>query len=70
MGSFSEWRGVWSGVPQGSVLGHTLFLVYVNDLLDGLSSNGKLFADDVKIYRRMRSPDDMSCLQKDLHEAR
>ena len=64
----SEWRGVWSGVPQGSVLGPTLFLVYVNDLLDGLRSKGKLFADDVKIYRRMMSPGDRDQLQDDLQK--
>ena len=65
-GTHSEWREVWSGVPQGSVLGPTLFLVYVNDLLDGLHSHGKLFADDAKIYRRVMTPQDRSLLQDDL----
>jgi len=65
-GHYSGWRAVWSGVPQGSVLGPTLFLIYVNDLLDNLKSTGKLFADDAKIYRRIRSPSDRTILQEDI----
>ena len=57
-GVCSGWRRVWSGVPQGSVLGPTLFLIYVNDLLSGLNSEGKLFADDVKLYRKVMCPED------------
>ena len=57
---------MWSGVLQGSVLGRVLFLLFVNDLLDNLQSSGKLFADDAKIYRSIRSSDDCSFLQKDL----
>ena len=64
--SHSSWRRVWSGVPQGSVLGPTLFLIYVNDLLDNLDSSGKLFADDAKIYRRIKTVRDSIALQDDL----
>lgn len=45
----SGWLPVLSGVPQGSVLGPVLFLVYVNDIADGLESRASLFADDAKV---------------------
>ena len=60
--NYSSWRRVWSGVPQGSVLGPTLFLIYVNDLLDNLDSQGKLFADDAKVYRRIQGDQDNDLL--------
>ena len=65
-GTYSGWRRVWSGVPQGSVLGPTLFLIFVNDLLDNIQSSGKLFADDAKLYRRIRDIEDKTILQQDL----
>ena len=48
---FSDWDLVTSGIPQGSVLGPTLFVVYVNELPNLVQSNIKMFADDVKLYR-------------------
>ena len=65
-GEMSEELDVWSGVPQGSVLGPLLFLIYINDLLDEITSKGKLFADDSKLFRRIHDEDDYVALQRDL----
>ena len=62
----SQWREVKSGVPQGSILGPTLFLVYVNDLPDNVQSSLKMFADDTKAYKCISSLADCQVLQKDL----
>ena len=49
-GFTSDWETIESGVPQGSVLGPLLFLIYINDLECGLKSNVKFFADDTMLY--------------------
>ena len=64
-GHSSEWKDVLPGVPQGSVLGPLLFLLYVNDFPDVIKSVLKLFADDAKIYQ---TTDKCNILQGDLSE--
>ena len=65
-GSFSEWADVLSGVPQGSVLGPILFLIFINDLPDWISNSMKMFADDTKIWRAIKAMEDGISLQNDL----
>ena len=49
-GRYSDWTYITSGVPQGSVLGPTLFLMFINDLEDGVQSTVLKFADGTKLY--------------------
>ena len=49
-GQNSTWVNVEAGVPQGSILGPLLFLIYINDLSENLVSNPKLFADDTSLF--------------------
>ena len=65
-GVFSDEVEVTSGVPQGSVIGPILFLVYINDITDNVKSNVRLFADDTLIYRKIQSAGDSLILQSDL----
>ena len=66
-GHASGWATVTSGVPQGSVLGPTLFVIYINDIDDGITSSLLKFADDTKLLRKVGTQDDCEALQKDIH---
>ena len=65
-GVHSQWSSVTSGVPQGSVCGPLLFVLYINDLPDTCACQVRLFADDTKIYTRSDSEEGTKALQKDL----
>ena len=63
----SSWCEVDSGVPQGSILGPLLFLLFINDLPVSIDSSIKLFADDTKLYRKIERLEDCESLQRDLN---
>ena len=67
-GVTSSVSAVTSGVPQGTVLGPLLFLIFINDLPSTVSSTIGLFADDTYIYRSIRNNDDCKILQEDVQK--
>jgi hypothetical protein len=66
-GKHSSAAQVLSGVPQGSVVGPTLFIIYINDMPDMVNSTIRLYADDAKLYRVIRNKQDEATLQRNLH---
>ena len=67
-GKESDWHKVNSGVPQGSVLGPVLFIIYVNDIDGGINCKLSKFADDTKITSKVTSTSQWQQLQADLNK--
>ena len=65
-GEVSSWKSVLCGVPQGSVLGPILFLVYIDDLEEGVTGNILTFADDTKLFRKTKEIGDKKKIQDDI----
>ncbi|MEW8547929.1 MAG: reverse transcriptase family protein, partial [Candidatus Thiodiazotropha sp.] len=68
-GSKSEWQNITSGIPQGSVLGPVLFLIFINDLPDAINVCIKLFADDGKMYSSVDTEEKRRTLQENITRA-
>ncbi len=64
----SSWSSVTSGVPQGSILGPLLFVLFINDLPDHVENEIEtfLYADDTKLHQTINSPNDWLSLQRSL----
>ncbi len=64
----SSWLEVTCGVPQGSVLGLVMFVMYVNGINEEIDSYMNLFVDDAKLIRRVENVNDCIVLQDDLNK--
>ena len=65
-GEVSSWKLVLSGVPEGSVLGPILFMVYINDLEEVVTGKLLKFTDDTKLFRKTKEIGDKQKLQDDI----
>ena len=65
-GFYSRWGRTNARVPQGSVLGSYLFLLYINDIVRNIRTNIRLFADDTSLYTVIENEDSIHLLNEDL----
>ena len=69
-GTRSDWSPVRSGIPQGSVLGPVMFVIFINDLPDVTHSMAQMFADDTKVYTEVNDTAAQVQLQNDIDKVR
>ena len=67
-GTKSNVTHVTSGVTQGTVLGHILFLIYVSDIGENIDAIKKIYVDDTKVKKGIKSEEDVESLQADLNK--
>ena len=65
-GKLSRWADTLKAIPQGSVLGTIVFVIFINDLSDGVTGTVKIFADEIKLFQAVWSMSDHFQLRKDL----
>ena len=65
-GERSAWKNVISGVPQDSVIGPTMFVLFINDMPEVVTSCIEMFAGDAKVFEAIMTEQDRSDLQEDL----